>query len=73
MGFTGMEVTNLSLEKTSVAESGIFAKLTSAVSIWFARVDARIALAELSDRMILDIGMDPEEVKREIAKPFWRA
>lgn len=68
-----MEAINASLEKTSAAERGLFSKFTGTVSVWLARVDARRELAELSDRMIADIGINPEDVKREIAKPFWRA
>lgn len=40
---------------------------------WNSRMDGRRELSELSDRMILDIGLEPDEVRAEIAKPFWRA
>jgi uncharacterized protein YjiS (DUF1127 family) len=46
--------------------------LSGILSAWVARADARRELGELSDRMILDIGLDPEEVKAEVGKPFWR-
>lgn len=32
----------------------------------------RHALAELDDALLRDIGLTPEDVRRECAKPFWR-
>ncbi|HTT12216.1 MAG TPA: DUF1127 domain-containing protein [Burkholderiaceae bacterium] len=31
----------------------------------------REQLAQLDDRMLRDIGFDPEEARQEAAKPFW--
>jgi uncharacterized protein YjiS (DUF1127 family) len=32
----------------------------------------RRALAALDDRMLKDMGLTPDDVAREIARPFWR-
>jgi hypothetical protein len=33
----------------------------------------RRQLAQLDDRLLRDIGLDPLETRREVAKPFWLA
>lgn len=45
----------------------------AAFKTWIERIEARRDLAELTPREIADIGLEPEELAREIAKPFWRA
>jgi uncharacterized protein YjiS (DUF1127 family) len=42
------------------------------VLAWSARQRQRQALAELDDRMLRDLGLTPQDVRREIEKPFWR-
>jgi uncharacterized protein YjiS (DUF1127 family) len=45
------------------------------VGIWLARWRRRRTLGEiaaLGDRVMLDLGFDPIEVRIEVAKPFWR-
>lgn len=37
-----------------------------------ARARQRRALAELDARLLADIGLTPDDVRREAAKPFWR-
>ncbi len=39
---------------------------------WQDRAYERRRLAQLSDRMLRDIGVDRAEIRREIDKPFWR-
>ncbi len=39
---------------------------------WFARVRQRRALAALDSRLLRDIGLDRQDVLREVSKPFWR-
>lgn len=41
--------------------------------IWMERRNQRVALAELDDHLIADIGRQRCEVDREYAKPFWQA
>jgi len=45
------------------------------LGIWLARRRRRRTLGEiaaLGDRLMLDLGFDPVEVRIEAAKPFWR-
>ena len=53
--------------------SALFGRIVNTVNVWSERADGRRELAELSFRDMTDIGLDPAEVEREIAKPFWRA
>ena len=39
---------------------------------WIARVRQRRALAELDARLLDDIGVTPDDARREAAKPPWR-
>ncbi len=41
--------------------------------LWQRRADQRRALAQLDDRMLLDLGLSRSEVAVELRKPFWRA
>lgn len=42
--------------------------------IWMARSSQRAVLRELAQegRLLSDVGLDREQVLREVAKPFWR-
>ena len=42
-------------------------------AIWHDRWLTRQKLAELDDHLLRDIGLDRDTVRRETAKPFWRA
>jgi uncharacterized protein YjiS (DUF1127 family) len=42
-------------------------------AVWYDRWITRQKLAELDDHLLNDIGLDRETVRRETAKPFWRA
>ena len=39
---------------------------------WDARRRSRNALTRLDDHMLRDIGLSPDHVQDECAKPFWR-
>jgi uncharacterized protein YjiS (DUF1127 family) len=39
---------------------------------WIRTSEARRHLDQLDDRMLLDFGFDPEDARREAAKPFWK-
>ena len=43
------------------------------IGTWRRRVRQRRELAMLDYRMRRDIGVNPSEIARECAKPFWRA
>ena len=40
--------------------------------LWKSRIRQRKALAKLDQRLLEDIGFNHEQVKQEIAKPFWK-
>lgn len=42
-------------------------------ALWLRRIRVRHALAGLDERQLQDVGLDPEVLRREIEKPFWRA
>ncbi|MEM1362635.1 MAG: DUF1127 domain-containing protein [Pseudomonadota bacterium] len=41
--------------------------------LWHARFRQRQTLARLEPYLLRDIGVTPQEAKREASKPFWRA
>lgn len=40
---------------------------------WYDRHLQRRDLAEIDDHLLRDLGLTPEDVRRECAKSFWRA
>jgi len=42
------------------------------IVFWIERSHQRRQLANLSERMLDDIGYSAEEVQKEISKPFWK-
>ncbi len=47
-------------------------RLFSELASWHGRHRQRLALAELDDWLLADIGVTPHEARHESAKPFWR-
>lgn len=45
--------------------------LTRLVTQWLTRRRERLALAELDDRLLRDIGIDRQSALREAGRPFW--
>jgi len=41
--------------------------------IWLRRLRNRHELARLDEAQLRDVGLNPEVVRREVAKPFWQA
>ncbi len=39
---------------------------------WLHNHQTRRQLAQLSDRILIDIGLSPEQVQRELSKKFWQ-
>lgn len=52
---------------------GFWARLRDRVDLWRRRAAGRRALAEMTPRMLADIGVSPFEAAHEATKPFWRA
>ena len=46
--------------------------LLDVVLAWQGRANERWALAQLDERALKDLGLRPDQVARETAKPFWR-
>ena len=47
-------------------------KVAMTLSMWSARAKQRKQLALLDERMLADIGLSYDDVKAEVAKPFWK-
>lgn len=41
--------------------------------LWLRRARTRRALAELDERLLRDVGLDPMTARAEASLPFWRA
>ncbi|TIT23166.1 MAG: DUF1127 domain-containing protein [Mesorhizobium sp.] len=39
---------------------------------WYDRYSQRLDLAEIDDNLLRDLGLTPEDVRRECAKSFWQ-
>jgi len=50
----------------------LLAKAARLAISWYDRWIMRQELSDLDDRILRDIGLDREVVRREIEKPFWR-
>jgi len=76
-----MKTANMTLENTGTGYSTkpaayLEPKLAAARQLlhtWRQRSRTRIALSQLSHRMLEDAGIEPGEALREANKPFWRA
>ena len=42
------------------------------LNLWLQRCHQRRQLARLDDRLLRDIGLDRDQVRAELAKPFWK-
>lgn len=41
--------------------------------VWQERATQRVHLSSLPDELLKDMGLSPEDARREASKPFWRA
>ena len=53
-------------------ESG-YSKVKSLINTWAKRSADRKYLAQMSNHMLKDIGMEPYDAMKEANKPFWKA
>lgn len=51
---------------------GVFARLLASFTVAAIRSRDRQRLAHLDAHLLRDIGLDPQEARRECAKPFWQ-
>lgn len=54
------------------APRSIFSRLITALTAANQRRAERYRLAQLDAHMLRDIGLDPQEARRECSKPFWQ-
>lgn len=52
--------------------AGVFATLLAAAAAAMERRCQRARLATLEPRLLRDIGVTPDEARREVSKPCWR-
>lgn len=67
-----MTMTVAAEDHRRVAGTNVFEQVVAAVSAMYARHATRQRLADLDDRLLRDIGLEREDVMRELGKPFWR-
>lgn len=60
------------LRRAASAAGPVLEYLTAHLGEVAQRRRQRRALARLDDRLLRDIGIDREQARREVAKPFWR-
>ncbi len=49
-----------------------FASTAATLKLWYQRARQRRRLAQLDEHLLRDIGITPEQARREARKPFWR-
>jgi len=50
----------------------VWTKIVTTLGVWHKRSQDREALAQLSSRMLQDIGIDSVQAHLEASKPFWK-
>ena len=71
---------NPALQSASIArssryaqeEGGAVASMLAVFARWYRLWETREKLGRLDDRLLRDIGFDPEQARREAAKKFWQ-
>ena len=58
---------------SAAGRATVWLRTLRAIRCWHARARQRRHLAELSPRLLDDLGLTPEAARAEAAKPFWRA
>jgi uncharacterized protein YjiS (DUF1127 family) len=52
--------------------SSVLGRVVGKLLVWQARSRERLALGQMDDHMLKDIGLNRADVSREADKPFWR-
>ncbi len=61
-------------EQASAAkEAGWLSSLLGTLFTWQGRIDDRMRLSELDDRLLSDMGISRTDAQYESSKPFWKA
>lgn len=55
------------------AAPNIVQRLLQTAALWHLRWLQRLKLTELTPEALSDMGIAPDQARREAAKPFWRA
>jgi uncharacterized protein YjiS (DUF1127 family) len=55
----------------SYKATSILERVRHTVLVSLERFEQRLALSELDDRLLKDIGVTPTDQVREVGKPFW--
>jgi len=50
----------------------VFARTAATLKLWHQRARQRRHLAQLDEHLLRDVGITPEQARREARKPFWR-
>ena len=58
---------------TNHHHSGLFARISQTLQLWYKRRHDRRQLAQLSARDLHDVGLSWSDIVYEAEKPFWRA
>ncbi len=71
---SGMQTPPSALQDPSIyAAVRVFKVFMDILIGWQERASERCRLAQLDRRMLDDMGLDPDAVRHESQKPFWRA
>lgn len=63
---------SLSVSEKAVKLPSYQAKILKKITLWKSRSRQRKALAQLDERMLIDIGYTAEQAQQEINQPFWK-
>ena len=50
-----------------------FSSIAQMLALWSFRYHSRLALREMDDWQLKDIGLMPQDARTEMRKPFWKA
>jgi uncharacterized protein YjiS (DUF1127 family) len=66
------DLVNYRATTNRVAISPVLFGLIGTIAVWIVRRRQRWALAELDKHLLNDVGLSPQQARRESAKPFWK-
>jgi uncharacterized protein YjiS (DUF1127 family) len=68
----GYGISNTSTTTRPAKQQPVLYSLIEMIGAWAARWHQRKVLAELDEHFLNDVGLSPEQTRREAAKPFWK-